>query len=71
MIADGDRMVGEIGWVTTRIAGGDRPGEVQVPLRGGSETFIAYGSEPIERGAQVVVVARRLGRSLEVTPFTG
>ncbi|MHB1534938.1 MAG: hypothetical protein ACYC1D_10090 [Acidimicrobiales bacterium] len=67
---DEDRLVGELGFVTTRIAGGDRPGEVQLGLRGGSESFIAYGDEPIDRGQKVLVVGRRPGRCLDVTVFS-
>ncbi|MGH9101539.1 MAG: hypothetical protein ACRDYD_00915 [Acidimicrobiales bacterium] len=66
---DEDRLIGEVGFVTTRIGGRDKAGEVQIRLRGGSETFIAYGDEPIEKGRQVLVLGRRPGRSLEVTPF--
>jgi hypothetical protein len=64
-----DELVGELGFVTTRIGGGDRAGEVQVPLQGGSATFIAYGAEPIARGAQVLVVDRRPGRVVDVMAF--
>jgi len=66
---DEDQLIGELGFVTTRIAGSDRPGEVQINFRGGSETFIAYGDEAIERGEKILVVGRRPGRALEVTTF--
>lgn len=66
---DEDRVIGTLGFVTTSIGGGDRPGEVQIPLRGASETFIAYGAEAIPKGQQVLVVGRRPGRGLEVTAF--
>lgn len=68
---DSDHVIGEVGYVTTRIGGGELPGEVQVSFRGASESFIAYGSEPIDRGAQVVVVAKRPGRGVEVTVLYG
>lgn len=69
--ADGDQLIGRLGRVTMRIPGADRPGEVQLPLRGGSEVFIAYGDGSIERGAQVLVVGTRPGRAVDVTAFTG
>jgi hypothetical protein len=68
---DEGRVVGEQGFVTTRIPGGEHPGEVQISLRGGSETFIAYGTEEIERGQRVLVLGRRPGRGLDVTAFSG
>ena len=68
--AEEGRIVGEQGFVTTRIPGGARPGEVQIPLRGGSETFIAYGSEAIDQGQRILVIGRRPGRGVDVTVFT-
>ncbi|MDA8285295.1 MAG: hypothetical protein M0Z42_18785 [Actinomycetota bacterium] len=67
---DGDQLIGQLGRVTMAIRGADRPGEVQVPLRGGSEAFIAYADREIEVGAQVLVVGRRPGRAVEVTVFS-
>ena len=67
---DEGRVIGEQGFVTTRIPGGDRPGEVQIPLRGGSESFIAYATEPIARGQRVLVLGRRPGRAVDVTMFS-
>ncbi len=67
---DEDRVVGSLGIVSTRIPGGERPGEVQVQLRGGSESFIGYASDPILRGEQVLVVGRRPGRIVDVIVYT-
>ncbi len=66
---DEGRVIGEQGFVTTRIPGGDRPGEVQIPLRGGSESFIAYATEHIGEGQRVLIVGRRPGRAVDVTVF--
>jgi hypothetical protein len=68
--ANGDSIVGSLGYVTNRIRGGDAPGEVQIHLRGGSESFIAFGAEPIDRGEKILVVGKRPGRALDVTVFT-
>jgi hypothetical protein len=67
---DEGRVIGEQGFVTTRIPGGEHPGEVQIHFRGGSESFIAYGTEEIGRGQQILVVGRRPGRGVDVTPFS-
>jgi membrane protein implicated in regulation of membrane protease activity len=68
---DPENLVGETGVVITRIRGGNQPGEVRIAMRGGSESFIAYGDEPIERGQQVLVIGRRPGRVLDVIFFAG
>jgi membrane protein implicated in regulation of membrane protease activity len=56
--AEGDEMVGRVGRVTATITPGHL-GEIMVAIRGGSEAFNAYASEPDEtlgRGSRVVVV---------------
>ena len=53
-----DRMVGRVGRVTGAIKPG-RLGEVMIAIRGGSEAFHAYASDPKESigvGTRVVVV---------------
>jgi hypothetical protein len=69
--AEEGRVVGEQGFVTTRIPGGEHPGEVQIAFRGGAESFIAYGTEEIDRGERVLVIGRRPGRGVDVTVFSG
>ncbi len=64
-----ESAVGKTGRVTTRIAGGKRPGEVSVAIRGGVEWFIAYSDEEIAINQAVLVVSSRGGREVDVTPF--
>lgn len=66
----GDQLIGQLGQVTMRIAGPGRPGEVQLPVSGGSEPFIAYSDEMIERGVQVLVVGARPGRVVQVAAMS-
>ena len=66
---DGQGLIGSLGYITVRIGGGTRAGEVQLAFQGGSECFIAYADDPIDRGEQVVVVDRRPGRAVVVTRF--
>src|SRR5664280_1531921 len=50
-------MIGRTGRVTGRVAPGT-VGEVTLQIRGGSEAFYAYASDPsavIEKGAKVIV----------------
>ena len=61
-------VVGKLGTVVTRIRGGNRPGEVVVPVRGTRETFIAYCDDAVERDETVLVFHSRGSRAVDVTP---
>lgn len=64
-----DAVVGRTGVVVLRVRGGDRPGEVSVGVRGGTELFLAYADEPIEPGTPILVIASRGPRAVEVQPW--
>jgi hypothetical protein len=61
-----ESLVGTIGRVTVSIPL-NRPGEVLLPVRGGSEAFAAWSDEPVARHARVVVVESLSARSVLVT----
>jgi hypothetical protein len=63
-------MIGRVGRVTGRITPGHL-GEVMIAVRGGSEAFNAYGSDPAETiamGTRVVVVEYFPPRTVVVSP---
>ena len=63
-------MIGKVGRVTGTV-GPERLGEVLVPVRGGSEAFHAYATEPdetIRPGTRVVVVEYFPPRTVVVSP---
>ncbi|MEC4015394.1 hypothetical protein [Streptomyces sp. H27-D2] len=60
--------IGVIGRVTVSIPP-DGPGEVLLPVRGGSEAFAAWSLEPIARHVRVVVVECTSARSVIVAPL--
>jgi hypothetical protein len=62
-----ESLLGKIGRVTVSIPP-DGPGEVLLPVRGGSEAFAAWSDEPIMRHRRVVVVDSISARSVFVTP---
>jgi hypothetical protein len=67
--ADAERgLLGLVGRVTVSIPAGG-PGEVLLPVRGGTEAFAAWSDEPISRHRRVVVVDTLSARSVLVTPF--
>ena len=62
-------LVGTVGQVTVPITAA-RPGEVVLPVRGGTEAFTACADEPIAKYARVVVVECLSGRTVSVTTLT-
>ncbi len=62
------QLVGTVGQVTVPISK-DRPGEVMLPVRGGTEAYAALSDQPIAKHTKVVVVECLSGRSVTVTPF--
>ena len=63
-----ESLIGKVGRVTVSIPAGG-PGEVLLPVRGGSEAFAAWSDEPIARHSRVVVVDTLSARSVFVTPI--
>jgi membrane protein implicated in regulation of membrane protease activity len=67
--AGDERCEGLRAHVTVPIPGGDKPGEVVLRIRGGTESYIAYADEPVGAGGEVVVVEDRGARTLYVAPL--
>ena len=61
------RLVGTIGHVSVPITP-TRPGEVVLPVRGGTEAFAAFSDEAIAKHSRIVVIECRSARSVTVTP---
>jgi hypothetical protein len=61
-------LIGLVGHLTVSIPA-DGPGEVVLPIRGGSEAFAAWADEPIAKYTVVAVVDERSARSVTVTPM--
>jgi hypothetical protein len=61
-----ESLLGKVGRVTVSIPP-KGPGEVLLPVRGGSEAFAAWSDEPIARHTRVVVVESLSARSVFVT----
>lgn len=63
-----ESLVGTVGRVTVSIPA-DGPGEVLLPVRGGTEAFAAWSDEPIPRHTRVLVIECISARSVIVMPF--
>ena len=69
MSTDAERaLLGSVGRVTVSIPA-TGPGEVLLPVRGGTEAFAAWSDEPIPRHTRIVVVECLSARSVLVTPL--
>lgn len=62
--------VGRIGVLLTGTRGPAGPGEVLLPIRGGTETYRACSDEPLPQGATVLVVESRTHRVLDVIAWS-
>lgn len=65
-----EAVIGRTGTVVVRVRGDAGPGEVTVSVRGGTETFLAYASSPLDVGAAVLVTGSRGTRAVTVEPWS-
>jgi hypothetical protein len=66
-----DALIGKIGHCTSAIEPGEM-GEVMIPVRGGSESYYAYATDPtdeIPEGSRVLVVDQQVSRTLIVSRY--
>jgi len=68
-MARDEALIGCIGKMLVASRGAAGPGEVLVPVRGGSEAFIAWSAEPLPKGATVLVIESRGHRAVDVSPW--
>ena len=68
-MARDDALIGKIGVLIVATRGTAGPGEVQVPIRGGTEVFIAWSPEPLPRGTSVLVIESRGHRTVDVSSW--
>jgi membrane protein implicated in regulation of membrane protease activity len=64
-----EACIGSVGVLTVATRGEAGPGEVRIKIRGGTEVYRAWSEEPLPRGATVLVVASRGGRTLDVVEW--
>ena len=62
-------VVGCLGRVVTRVRGGAQPGEVRIVVRGLPHEYLAYAAAPIPVGTDVLVIASRGARQVDVEPW--
>jgi hypothetical protein len=65
-MARDDAVIGCTGQLLIATRGVAGPGEVLVPVRGGTEAFLAWSEEPLPKGTTVLVVDSRGTRQVDV-----
>jgi len=65
-----DPVVGKLATVTHPIHP-DRPGEVVLHIRGGTEVYMAVSDSDLPSQTEVLVVGHISARTVQVTPFVG
>ena len=63
-------LIGSIGVLAIATRGEAGPGEVLLKIRGGTEAYIAWSTEPIPRGRTVLVIESRGTRTVDVSEWT-
>lgn len=66
LMARDEAVIGCTGVLLIATRGTVGPGEVLVPVRGGTETFLAWSDEPLPKGATVLVVESRGTRQVDI-----
>ena len=61
-----ESSIGRVGVLSVATRGSGGPGEVLIKIRGGSEAFLAWSDKPLPRGATVLVIDSRGGRTVDV-----
>ncbi len=70
-MASEEAVVGREGTLIVATRGAHGPGEVLVKMRGGTETYFAWSTEPLAKGLTVLVFESRGGRSVDVMEWQG
>jgi hypothetical protein len=65
----GDGPVGRVGRLTMATRGDAGPGEVELPVGNGRETFFAHSTEPLPAGHPVLVVAAHADAHVDVVAW--
>ena len=69
MNAPHESPIGLAGRITTATRGEQGTGEVELRIRGGTETFLARSADPLPRGQAVIVLATLGPRTVIVAPW--
>lgn len=69
MSSANDSPIGLAGRIVTATRGLDGAGEVELRIRGGTETFLARSADPLPVGSPVLVLSTLGPRTVVVSPW--
>ena len=62
-------LIGSIGVLLVATRGKAGPGEVLLKIRGGTEAYLAWSTNPIPKGSTVLVIETRGARTVDVSEW--
>ena len=68
-MAGDQSLIGSIGVLLVATRGKAGPGEVLLKIRGGTEAYLAWSTNPIPQGATVLVIETRGARTVDVSEW--
>jgi hypothetical protein len=68
-VAGDPSLIGSIGVIIVATRGQAGPGEVLLKIRGGTEAYLAWSTNPIPKGATVLVIENRGTRTVDVSEW--
>ena len=68
-MAGDQSLIGSIGVLLVATRGQAGPGEVLLKIRGGTEAYLAWSTNPIPKGATVLVIESRGTRTVDVSEW--
>jgi len=68
-VAGDQSLIGAIGVLLVANRGEAGPGEVLLKIRGGTEAYLAWSTDPIPKGATVLVIETRGARTVDVSAW--
>ena len=68
-MAGDQSLIGSIGVLLVATRGEAGPGEVLLKIRGGTEAYLAWSTDPIPKGATVLVIEARGARTVDVSAW--
>ena len=68
-MAGDQSLIGSIGVLLVATRGKAGPGEVLLKIRGGTEAYLAWSTNPIPKGSTVLVIETRGARTVDVSEW--
>lgn len=62
--------IGRVGVITVATRGSAGCGEVQLKIRGGTESYLAWSDEPLSKGTTVLAIESRGARAVHVVEWS-